>query len=139
MAERKLPVLVFFFDQKINLKRPIVYHTPFEILLLNDTDMMTQRNKNENAKNFHAGDQKCQIGIGNDVKGISGLFVKVSSPQKSKLDRTGKTHQLNLLKKRGKTSLDKNTLSGQQNNKNKLANLGTNHQNKVPERKYHTT
>ena len=53
-------------------------------------------------KNFHAGDQKYQIGIGNDVKGISGLFVKVSSPQKSKLDRTGKTHQLNLLKKKGK-------------------------------------
>ena len=93
MAERKLPVLVFFFDRKINLKRP------FEILLLNDTDMMTQRNKNENAKKFHSGDQKCQIGIGNDVKGISGLFVKVSSPKKSKLDRTGKTHQLNLLKK----------------------------------------
>ena len=41
------------------------------------------------------------FGVSNDVKGISGLFVKVSSPQKSKLDRTGKTHQLNLGK-RGK-------------------------------------
>ena len=42
-----------------------------------------------------------ELWVSNDVKGISGLFVKVSSPQKSKLDRTGKTHQLNLGK-RGK-------------------------------------
>ena len=42
-----------------------------------------------------------ELWVSNNVKGISGLFVKVSSHPKSKLDRTGKTHQLNLGK-RGK-------------------------------------